>query len=96
MKMEKLMVAMMLICLAGCSKESRDETIDRLCKAGKALNGEVRSDDKKHATPNIVYDQQRKERVRQNTKWTAENQANTQKSIVRQCLSRWAKTLNNA
>ena len=59
----------------GCSQEGRDEAINRLGKAGKALNGEVRPDDKEHGTPNIVAEQQRKERIRQNTEWTAENQA---------------------
>ena len=78
--MKKLMVEMMAIsicgsiCFIGCSKESRDDTIDRLAKAGKALNGEVRPDDKEHETPNVVHNQQRKERIRQNTKWTVENQ----------------------
>ena len=67
------LLASMVIC--GCSREGRDEAIDRLGKAGKALNGEVRPDDKEYGTPNIVAEQQRKERIRQNTEWTAENQA---------------------
>lgn len=61
--------------VSGCSKEDRDEAMNRLSKAGKALNGEVRPDDKEHETPNVVAEQQRKERIRQNTKWTPENQA---------------------
>ena len=54
----------------GCSREGRDEAVNRMGKAAKALNGEVRPNDQKHATPNIVAEQQRKERIRQNTKWT--------------------------
>lgn len=79
--MQKLLVVVGVISLCGivlfwgCSKEDRDEAMNRLGKAGKALNGEVRPDDKEHETPNIVAEQQRKERVRQNTEWTAENQA---------------------
>ena len=62
-------------CYVGCSREDRDEALTRLGKAGRALNGEVRSDDEEQDVPNIVREQQRKERVRQNTQWTAENQA---------------------
>ena len=80
-EMKKLIVVTGIVSLAGialffgCSKEGRDEAMNRLGKAGKALNGEVRPDDMEHATPNIVAEQQRKERIRQNTQWTAENQA---------------------
>ena len=63
------------IILAGCSKEARDTAIDRVGKAAKELNGEVSPDDQEHDTPNIVREEQRKERIRQNTKWTAKNQA---------------------
>jgi len=68
----------LLIVLAyniGCTQESREETMNRLSKAGKALSGELRPDDVDHSVPNIVAEQQRKERVRQNTSWTAENRA---------------------
>lgn len=64
-----------LVCHVGCSKEDRDEAMNRITKAGKALNGEVRPDDVEHKVPNIVADQQRKERIRQNTTWTADNRA---------------------
>ena len=64
-----------VVFMNGCSREDRDEAMSRLGNAGKALNGEVRPDDKEHETPNIVTEQQRRERIRQNTKWTAENQA---------------------
>lgn len=57
------------------TQEQRDEAITRVAKAGRALNGEVRPDDVEHKTPNIVEEQQRKERIRQNTTWTSENQA---------------------
>lgn len=65
------------VILSGCSKESRDEMIERTTKAAKELNGSEKTskdkgDDK---APDIVVEQQRKERVRQNTQWTAENQA---------------------
>ncbi len=60
--------------LHGCSKEDRDEAMNRLGKAGKALNGEVVDNTKEHAVPTIVAEQQKKERVRQNTQWTPENQ----------------------
>ncbi len=63
------------IILAGCSREARDTAIDRVGKAAKELNGEVSPDDVEHDTPNIVREEQRKERIRQNTKWTPENQA---------------------
>lgn len=61
--------------LNGCSQEDRDEAINRIGKAGKALNGEVSPNDRDNGTPNIVAEQQRKERIRQNTEWTPENQA---------------------
>jgi len=55
--------------VAGCSREDRDEVMDRVGKATRALNGSDKS------VPDIVRDQQRKERARQNTEWTPENQA---------------------
>ena len=58
----------------GCSQEDRDAAIKRITNAGKALNGEVRPNDVEHETPNIVAEQQRKERIKQNTQWTLENQ----------------------
>ncbi len=61
-----------VVVLYNCSQESKDEVADRISTAGRALTGEVRSDGER--TPNIVREQQRKERIRQNTEWTAENQ----------------------
>lgn len=61
--------------LVGCSRESRNEAIDRVGRAAKELSGETVDNTKKHATPTIVAEQQKRERVRQNTEWTPENQA---------------------
>ena len=85
------------VVMCGCSKEDRNEVIDRLGRAGKALNGEVNPDDEEHMVPNIVAEQQRKERIRQNTKWTAENRArhpieycNSQLEEISQILSEFS------
>ena len=43
-----------IACYVGCSKESREEAINRLGKAGKALNGEVYPDDADNGVANIV------------------------------------------
>lgn len=63
------------LCVCSCSQEGRDEAIGRFEKAARAINGDVRPNDREHETPNIVVEQQRKERIRQNTKWTPENKA---------------------
>ena len=60
-----------LALLSGCSQEDREEAADRIGKAADALKGDGGSE----RTPRIVKEQQRKERIRQNTKWTPENQA---------------------
>lgn len=64
--------ALSLAIIAGlaisCSRSSRDEAIDRMTDAAKALNG--KTDD----TPAIVKAEQKKERERQDNTWTAENQ----------------------
>ncbi len=49
----------------GCS----DETVERIENVTNALTGETEK------TPDVVRSQQRKERIRQNKKWTLENQA---------------------
>lgn len=59
------------VLFAGCSREDREEAADRIGKAADAL----KSEDGAECTPRIVKEQQRKERIRQNTKWTPENQA---------------------
>lgn len=74
--MSTLVLVGAFVAVTGCSREDRDEALNRMAKAGKALNGEVRPDDQDNGTPNIVAEQQRKERIRQNTKWTVENQKN--------------------
>ena len=58
-----------LVLLVGCSREERDAAIDRATMAAKELNGAAES------VPTLVREQQRKERIRQNTEWTKENQA---------------------
>lgn len=60
----------------GCSRENRDEAVRRLNNAGKALNDTCSNAGDGDVVPAIVAEQQRRERVRQNTKWTKENQAN--------------------
>lgn len=66
-----MIMAATLALLSGCSQEDREEAADRIGKAADALKGE----DGGERTPRIVKEQQRKERIRQNTKWTPENQA---------------------
>lgn len=56
----------------GCSQDDREEIADRVGNAGRALSGESSNGEK---TPRIVREQQRKERIRQNTTWTPENRA---------------------
>ena len=51
----------------GCSQGAREDAIDRASQAAKALNGKV--DD----TPDVVKEQIRKEKERQNSQWTIEN-----------------------
>ena len=63
-----LPLAAVALFVASCSQSSREETIDRVSDAAKALNG--KSDD----TPTIVKAEQKRERVRQDITWTAENQ----------------------
>lgn len=71
--MRNITIALFLaLAICGCSEDSREEAAERLATAGKALTGEVRSDGK---TPKVVADQQLKERKRQDTEWTPENQA---------------------
>lgn len=66
-----MIMAAALSLLSGCSQEDREEAADRIGKAADALKGDGGSE----RTPRIVKEQQRKERIRQNTKWTPENQA---------------------
>ena len=64
----------MLWGICGCSEESHDEAAERISAAGKALCGEARPDDHEKV-PKVVAEQRRRERIRQDTKWTPENQA---------------------
>ena len=59
------------VCI-GCSQDDRDELAERGGNAWNALKGETAPGEK---TPRIVKEQQRKERIRQNTTWTPENRA---------------------
>ena len=58
------------VAYVGCSREDREEAMSRVSDAADALKGKDGA-----STPAIVREQQRKERIRQNTQWTAENQA---------------------
>lgn len=66
---------------ASCSRSSREDAIDRVSDAAKALNG--KSDD----TPAVVKAEQKKERVRQDSTWTAENQRKHPLEYCRAMLS---------
>jgi hypothetical protein len=72
-----LALAFTLVTFAdGCSRESRSEAARRTKKAGDALFGEKEDPaEKEHSVPLIAQEQQRRERIRQNTEWTQENQA---------------------
>lgn len=70
-----LLLILGFVVYMSCSAEERNEAIARVAEAGKVLNGDVRPNDVEHDVPNIVAEQKRKERVRQNTSWTAENRA---------------------
>ena len=62
------------VLISGCTKEQREEAIDRAKNAASVINGSDKSAEKEHDTPLIVKEQQKKERIRQNTEWTPENQ----------------------
>ena len=55
----------------GCSREGREEAMDRMAAAGRALNG----GDTEGRTPDVVRRQQEAEARRRNREWTPENQA---------------------
>lgn len=73
MKTLLMCVAVLNIALAlsGCSPEGREEAMDRVSAAGRALNG----GDTAGRIPDVVRKQQEAETRRQNKEWTAENQA---------------------
>ena len=56
----------------GCLREKIEAGVSRLGDAADALKGGT--SDEEH-TPRIVRERQRKERIRQDSKWTVENQA---------------------
>ena len=69
-----LLVCIVFVVLGGCSREERSDAIERVSSAAKKINGDDKSAEKEHETPLLVQEQQRKERIRQNTEWTTENQ----------------------
>jgi len=70
-KMPVAIVAAVLVAACGCSREGREEAMDRMAAAGRALNG----GDTEGRTPDVVRRQQEAEARRQNREWTQENQA---------------------
>lgn len=72
MKPEMLLsgIAIAVFVAAGCSQESRDDAIQRTTRAAVAFNGGAPD-----GTPDIVREQRERERERQNSEWTPENQA---------------------
>ena len=58
------------VAYVGCSRDEREEAMARVSDAMDTLKGKDGT-----STPAIVREQQRKERIRQNTQWTPENQA---------------------
>ena len=70
MKMLKIVgaAAVIGVVVYGCSREDRDEVLNRVDNAARALNGS-----EKEKTPRVVKEQQRKELIRQDTTWTPEN-----------------------
>ena len=79
--MKQLMIisALATVCslCVGCNQEDRDDAISRTTSAARELNGG-------NGTPDVVREQRRLERQRQNSQWTAENQA---KYPVEYCLA---------
>lgn len=66
--MHVVAVAAVGMMFCGCSQDDRDDAINRASGAARELNGS-------RGAPDVVREQQRKERARQNTQWTAENQS---------------------
>lgn len=64
-----IVVAVVVAISIFTSKESRDEAMNRVDNAARALNGS-----EGERTPQVVREQQRKEWMRQNSTWTPENQ----------------------
>ena len=73
----------------GCSREGREEAMDRMAAAGRALNG----GDTEGRTPDVVRRQQEAEARRQNREWTQENQA---KHPVEYCQAQLETIARNA
>lgn len=63
--------ALAIAAVSGCSPEGREEAMDRVSAAGRALSG----GDSAGRTPDVVRKQQEAEARRQNREWTQENQS---------------------
>lgn len=79
-------VAVMLVTV-GCSKEDREEVIERVGTATKSLAGDLRTDP---VEPHVVKEAKRKESLRQDREWTPENQA---AYPIEYCLAQQEETL---
>ena len=89
MKTNTILLASAIIIAAiviSCSQSSREEAIDRVSDAAKALKGQ--SDD----TPAVVKAQQKREKNRQNNEWTPENQRKHPREFCQAQLDLLAKT----
>lgn len=69
MNKAEIIIPIVAIILVGCSPEQREEAIERTTRAARELNG------MEGREPDVVREAKRKEWMRQNTKWTKENQA---------------------
>jgi hypothetical protein len=66
-----MVAAAMAAAVCGCSREGREEAMDRMSAAGRALNG----GETEGRVPDVVRKQREAEARRQNREWTPENQA---------------------
>ena len=64
-------VGMVIFVIVGCSKEEREEVVDRVGTATKALAGDLSA---KPVEPKIVKEVKVKESLKQDREWTPENQ----------------------
>jgi len=86
--MRRIVAVGLLVGVIGCSREDRNDLLDRVNDAGKALNGEVDNE-----LPYVVREQRRKERARQNREWTAENKVAYPREYCQAQLDRLDKML---
>lgn len=74
----------------GCSRSDQEAVVERVREAGDALLGNPEGEGRE---PKIVREQMRKERIRQETKWTPENQA---RHPIEYCQAQLEETANLA